>query len=213
MPLKKIYLVRHGETKYNKLKIVQGRGVDAPLNEVGLSQARMFYQAYKDVLFDKIYISSLKRTHESVQYFIDSRVPYEAEEGLDEISWGDHEGAEASAERNSYLKNTIQEWNKGNTSLKIEGGESPNDVAERQIPVIKKILMAPDEVILICMHGRSMRVLLCQLLNLPLNHMDGFNHNNLGLYILNYSSGKFAVEQTNLTSHLQDMPDTTVLNK
>jgi len=213
MPLKKIYLVRHGETKYNKLKIVQGRGIDAPLNKVGLNQAEMFYNAYKDVSFDKIYISSLKRTYESVQSFIDSGISYQTEEGLDEISWGDHEGAEASAERNSYLRNTILKWNKGSTSLKIEGGESPQDVAERQIPVIQKITSAPDQVILICMHGRSMRVLLCQLLNLPLHHMDKFDHNNLGLYILNYNTDRFTIEQTNLTDHFQNNPAVTVLKK
>ena len=213
MPLKKIYLVRHGQTKYNKLKVVQGRGIDAPINDEGTEQARRFYQGYKDIAFDKIYISSMKRTYESVAQFIKDGIPYTAESGFDEISWGDHEGAEASAERNAYLRSTIQQWNAGNTSLKIEGGESPEDVAERQKPVIDKIILADEELILICMHGRAMRILLCLLLKLPLVHMDDFEHNNLGLYILNCENGRITIEQSNSTDHFMDSKRSTALKK
>ena len=145
--------------------------------------------------------------------FIDDGIPYVAEEGFDEISWGDHEGAEASAERNAYLRSTIEEWNSGNTSLKIEGGESPEDVAERQKPVIDKILRAEEELILICMHGRAMRILLCQLLELPLINMDDFEHYNLSLYVLNYKGNKFIIEQSNSTSHFQDNTSGSILKE
>ncbi len=210
MPLKKIYLVRHGETKYNKLQVVQGRGIDAPLNDVGINQANMFYQVHKEISFDKIYISSMKRTYESVQSFIEDGIPYSVEDGFDEISWGDHEGAEASADRNIYLRNTIEAWNTGNTSLRIGGGESPKDVLARQIPVVEKILASPEELLLICMHGRAMRILLCQLLELPLVHMDDFSHDNLGLYILTYDNGKFIIEQSNATDYFVDKEYRTV---
>jgi len=39
-----------------------------------------------------------------------------------------------------------------------------------------------EETILICMHGRAMRVLLCHLQGLDLKLMDQFPHQNLGLY-------------------------------
>ena len=37
---KKIYIVRHGQTEFNKQSIVQGSGVDTELNEKGKWQAR-----------------------------------------------------------------------------------------------------------------------------------------------------------------------------
>jgi len=40
---KTIYFIRHGETEYNKLGIVQGSGVDSELNENGRAQAQAFY--------------------------------------------------------------------------------------------------------------------------------------------------------------------------
>ena len=202
MPLKKIYLVRHGQTKFNQQGVVQGRGIDAPLNETGIRQAEMFYQAYKNISFEKVYTSSLKRTHESVQQFIKDGIEHEEYEGFDEISWGLHEGAEASEERNVYFRDIIAQWTQGKTHIKIEGGESPEDVAERQMLVINKILGSSEDVILVCMHGRAIRILLCKLLDYPLSEMDKFAHANLGLYVLDYTDGVFNINLENSTRHL-----------
>ena len=202
MPLKKIYLVRHGQTKFNQLGVVQGRGIDASLNETGSQQAEKFYQAYKNTSFEKVYTSSLKRTHETVKSFISDGIPHEAYDGLDEISWGHHEGAEASEERNEYFRQIISQWNKGHTAVKIGGGESPEDVADRMMPVIEKIVGSSEEVILVCMHGRAIRILLCKLLDYPLSKMDSFAHANLGLYVIEYDAGNFKIHLENSTEHL-----------
>jgi broad specificity phosphatase PhoE len=204
LPLKKIYLVRHGQTKFNQLGVVQGRGIDASLNETGIRQAEMFYQAYKNISFEKVYTSSLKRTHESVQQFISDGIEHEQYTGFDEISWGHHEGAEASEERNVYFRNIVAQWNQGKTHIKIEGGESPEDVAERQMLVIDRILGSSEDVILVCMHGRAIRILLCKLLDYPLSEMDNFAHSNLGLYVLDYTDGVFNIKLENSTGHLVD---------
>ena len=59
---KTIYLIRHGETDYNRRGVVQGSGIDSDLNEMGRAQAMAFFQAYQHVPFAKLYISGLK-TH------------------------------------------------------------------------------------------------------------------------------------------------------
>jgi probable phosphoglycerate mutase len=41
-PIKDIYLIRHGETDYNRMGVVQGSGIDADLNELGQRQAQAF---------------------------------------------------------------------------------------------------------------------------------------------------------------------------
>ena len=90
--MKKLYIIRHGETEYNKLGMVQGSGIDAPLNETGELQAEAFYQAYHHIPFQKIYTSNLGRTQQTVQKFIDQGIPYEALADMREISWGSQEG-------------------------------------------------------------------------------------------------------------------------
>jgi len=203
---KKIYLVRHGQTDFNLKGIVQGSGVNSPLNEKGRAQSLGFYSMYKDIAFDKIYTSVLQRSIESVQRFIDQGIPHEAYAGLNEISWGSREGQVITPEEDAYYHWVLKQWQEGNTSMPIEGGESPEAVALRQKPVLDRIVASEDEhTILICMHGRAIRILLCQMLNYPLKSMDMFEHENLCLYLLNYTGSMFSIEKYNNTAHLKNL--------
>lgn len=201
---KKIYVVRHGQTDFNLNNIVQGSGVDSDLNTRGQEQALAFYRAYRQVPFDKVYTSALKRTRQSVQRFIDDGLPVESLAGLNEISWGTKEGYRITPEEDEYYHHMLRQWQLGDTSLRIEGGESPDDVVKRMKPAIDHIMSRDDEkTVLVCMHGRAIRILLCVLLNYPLRSMDNFEHENLCLYQLHYNGSFFTVERHNDTAHLR----------
>ena len=105
--IKKIFITRHGQTEYNKRGIVQGSGVDSDLNETGRAQARAFYEAFKVYPFDKLYVSALKRTQQSMKGFIDSGLPFEVLPELNEISWGVREGVPVDEEGSRYYQNMI----------------------------------------------------------------------------------------------------------
>ncbi|MFN8356957.1 MAG: histidine phosphatase family protein [Spirosomataceae bacterium] len=207
---KTIYLIRHGETEYNRKGIVQGSGVDADLNDLGRAQANSFYEFYKHIKFDKVYISKLKRTYQSVQNFLEvEHLPYEAYAGLNEISWGIKEGKMPNYLDDQYYKDLIHNWRTGNVTMPTEQGESPMDVRLRQMPVIDVIISRPEEqTILMCMHGRAIRILLTTLLEKPLSEMDTFDHQNLCLYVLtyHYDENKFTLETQNDTTHLLLLP-------
>jgi len=200
---KKIYIIRHGQTDYNLQRIVQGRGIDASLNNNGKIQAQSFFNHYKNEGFEVVYTSQLKRTTESVSSFIDTGLTHIKLEGLDEISWGVYEGVEANYEDKLFFKELTTKWAQGDTSLAIEEGESPNEVALRQHQVIELIKNGNEEKILICMHGRALRIFLTQLLNIPIASMDQFEHHNLCLYIVNYNNGQFNLVVENDTAHLK----------
>ena len=201
---KKIYIVRHGQTDFNLQNIVQGSGVDSSLNPRGLAQARAFFDHYKDVPFDKIYTSTLKRTKETVQQFLDLGIPTEALAGLNEISWGNKEGYKITPDEDQYYHYMLKQWQLGNTALRIEGGESPDDVVVRMKPAVDHIMSKTEEqTVLVCMHGRAIRILLCILMNYPLKSMDMFEHENLCLYLLDYSEGTFTIRLHNDISHLR----------
>lgn len=202
---KTLYIVRHGQTDLNKQGIVQGRGRDTDLNAEGRMQAQQFYNAYKSVPFDKIYISELKRTQQSIQPFIDLGLPYEKLAGLDELAWGIHEGQAASPELKAEFLHVMRDWVAGNLDVKFEGGESPNEVKVRQLEALEIIMSHPEEkTILICMHGRAMRLLLCILTGVPLTQMDSFPHQNLVLYKLIYDGSKFEIVDFNNALHLKN---------
>ena len=62
----KIYLMRHGETKWNKRSKLQGQ-VDIPLAPKGIEQAEMTSEGMKDIPFDHIFSSPLKRAYKTAQ--------------------------------------------------------------------------------------------------------------------------------------------------
>ncbi len=204
MLTKKIYLVRHGQTDYNLKGVVQGSGIDAPLNWNGHKQAKAFYEYYKNVPFEKVFYTGLQRTKQSVQGFIDLGLPHEAVPQLNEISWGRYEGVPMTHEENHYYTGMLEKWASGDLDYAIEGGESPNLVAKRLEKGIKHILSQPEQTILICMHGRAMRILLSLLLGYDLRYMDVFLHQNLGMYLLHQNEmGLFRIEKYNCGEHLR----------
>ncbi|MDW3191406.1 MAG: histidine phosphatase family protein [Cytophagales bacterium] len=201
---KRIFIVRHGETDYNRQGMVQGRGIDAPLNAFGLSQAKSFYSHYKHEHFDHVYVSELQRTYQSVEGFINDGLPYTRLAGLDEISWGSQEGVKFSESTLTDYQATVEQWKQGELDVAVGGGESPNQVMQRQKIAIKHILSNHQEKqILICMHGRAIRILVSWLLGHDLSLMDQFPHHNLGLYQLFYTGNMFQIEKVNETNHLQ----------
>jgi probable phosphoglycerate mutase len=204
--LKHIYLIRHGQTSYNQQSVIQGSGIDSDLNELGLLQAKAFFEAYKDVPFDAVYTSKLKRTVQSVQNFIDAGIKHEAHTALNEISWGAKEGQPIlPIEEDPFFAKMLDEWRKGNTHYSAFGGESPDQVATRQQAFLDQLFsptMAHEKHVLVCMHGRAMRVLLCKLLNYSLGEMDTFEHGNLCLYHLVYTGSMVNILKHNEQSHL-----------
>ena len=201
---KKLYIIRHGETDLNKNGIVQGRGVDSDLNETGRSQGEAFFKMYKNIPFDKIYTSKLKRTHQTVDNFIKKGVAWEQLAGLDELAWGKYEGMPSTPELREDFKKLIEAWSLGHFDVKVDGGESPNEVYIRQAGAMKHILEQNNETtILICMHGRAIRLLMCLLMKRSLDKMDEYPHQNTSLYILDYDGENFNIDTFNSLTHLQ----------
>ena len=47
----RLYIIRHAETEYNRKGIIQGSEVDSDINDKGDTQAKSFYEYYKDLNF------------------------------------------------------------------------------------------------------------------------------------------------------------------
>lgn len=181
---KTIYIIRHGQTDFNQRGIVQGSGVDTNLNEKGRKQAEAFFNSYKNIPFQKVYMSSLKRTHQTVDFFKQTQVPFEILPELNEINWGILEGKVQDQATHELFVKQLNRWREGFLNETVEGGETPLTMFERQKIGLQKIELENLSPVLICMHGRAMRGFLCLLTNTPLAQMDDFPHNNVCLYVL-----------------------------
>lgn len=196
----KLYIIRHAETEYNRKGIIQGSEVDSDINDVGESQANSFYEYYKNINFDKIYVSDLKRTFQTIRRFTEKGSSYEKLKEFNEISWGVNQGKSDDLEDYARL---IDTWLAGNLDNKFEEGESPNEMSVRLVKGFNKVLDDDHDTVLLCIHGRALRILLSKIIDNDLTKMDKYVHSNTGLYILEYKNGKYEILGSNLRNHLE----------
>lgn len=204
MSLTKIFVVRHGETEYNRTGRMQGRGIDIPLNKTGRLQARAISDYLKDQSIDHIFSSSLMRSMETAEIIAWSlRMKYVACPELDEMDFGKFEG-KLSEEIDTELHQVHQIWQKGNTDLVIEEGESPQMVLDRAKSRTDTIFREYEgSTLLMVLHGRLIRILLTSWLGYDLSDMHRIKHSNGALYHLKKNEKTFEVGYLHKTDHLE----------
>lgn len=87
-----IYFTRHGETKWNVEKRLQGR-LNSDLTENGVQNAKLLGQRLANIDFEAVIVSPSKRTVDTAMLIIGERaLPYKTDERLMEINLGHWEG-------------------------------------------------------------------------------------------------------------------------
>lgn len=197
-----IYIIRHGETDYNKQHIIQGSGIDSDLNETGINQGLAFFEKYKSENFSTVLTSKLKRTHQTVEPFLKSAVIWEQHSTINEISWGIEEGKKPNPKsRNEYRKIRMA-WESDDLNAKITGGESAHELGVRVAEFVEELKTRTEEKILVCCHGRTLRALICLMKGEPLQNMNNYKHQNTCLYKAIRKNNTFVFELENDVSHL-----------
>jgi len=199
---KEIYFIRHGETEYNRLKIVQGSGVDSDLNDQGRIQAQLFYESYKEIDFNLIITSTLKRTHQTVSPFLKLDIPHLIDDKINEINWGIHEGKKSTDNMILAYKNLIQAWGRDELDHALEQGESARQLLDRVNLFLNELKIRSEKKILICSHGRTLRCLMAAINNEPMSQMEKYSHANTGLFKVLQINQNWRVEALNNTLHL-----------
>lgn len=88
-----IYLMRHGETEWNKEGRLQGQS-DIPLNELGLELAEKTAVGLRDIRFDAAFSSPLQRALATAETIVgDRKLPVVTDDRLKEMHFGANEGA------------------------------------------------------------------------------------------------------------------------
>ena len=155
-----IYLVRHGQTAFNRERRIQGH-VDSPLTELGVRQAMAVGGLLRDLIPDldgwRLISSPLGRAHATAE-LIAARLgglPIELDDRLKEMSWGPHDGrlrADLEAENPETFGKTGWAFDAGS-------GESYEAVAARIGDWLADLPPEPERRIIAVSHGISGRVL------------------------------------------------------
>lgn len=83
----KLYVIRHGETENNVLRLVQGRN-DSPLTENGIKKAELLKKEIDGKKIDVVISSPLKRAVDTAKILIGDKLPINIDSRLIERSWG-----------------------------------------------------------------------------------------------------------------------------
>ena len=167
----KLYLVRHGETEWNKLGRFQGQN-DNSLNELGLAQARDTARAAISWKPTALYSSPLCRTMRVAEEI--SRLaglPVAPDPRLKELDLGELEGVTGEEMRTVWPK-VYDTWRNDPEAVVMPGGESLVQLQERTWQAFQSLEDAHNQgdAIIMVSHNFAIRALCGKLLGLPLSH-------------------------------------------
>ena len=198
----KIFLIRHGETEWNKTNRLQGNS-DVNLSAEGIEQAKLLAEHAPFHAIDAIYSSDLSRALTTAKILAAKfHMPVIEERGLRETNFGDWEGR--------YISELIEEFPNdfGNFFTKPDKIKPPN--GETFLESQARVMNALDEIIAehenqsiaVVSHGAAIRLIICAALDIRIRKMWSISQFNTALNVLTYDEGFFRVELLNSTLHL-----------
>lgn len=160
MSVKKVFLIRHGETDYNRDGRLQG-AMPVPLNDHGRLQAQALGLHLKRHSIDAIYTSPLPRAYETAELMAQIlNVPLLDDTRLQEIGFGQFEGLPYTKIKVQYA-NEYRMWNSGDMLYAVPGGEARRSVQLRMTEAWDDVTTRNDfETIALVSHGAAIKILL-----------------------------------------------------
>lgn len=189
------YMVRHGETLFNKKHLMQG-WCDSPLTSEGIQMAKDLGIRLRDVDFQAVYSSSSERAWDTAEYIMQEHVhprSVEVRKEWKEINFGVMEG------ENEYIGRVSRQEHHREHGWIQEGGESMEMVLDRVMKMFNEIIEKVQEGnVLIVTHGV---VIMSLLRTWKPGYMEqaqeGFRIKNCSVMKVQYEHGTFSITEVN----------------
>jgi alpha-ribazole phosphatase len=200
--LSRILLVRHGVTEFNASDRFLGR-TDISLNEVGKKQAEQLKDRLTPEKIDAVYTSTLRRARQTAEIIAAGhKVKVMADEKLCECNFGDIEGLTFEEIKKKYPV-LAQELIDRKTGA-FPGGETIKQLNERVQTFLKRLKKHKSgETLLIVAHGGPIRLIICNLLGVRLEHWVQIRVDHASLSIVETYPKTAILNLLNDTSHLK----------
>lgn len=199
-----LYVIRHGETDYNRNGRYQGQS-DVPLNGEGRSQCRALAARMSAIPLDVVYTSDLSRAQECARMIAgDHTVVLDTR--LREVNVGRCTGltvAEIAAREPDYYAAMKADPD----STPFPGGESAHDVKQRTLEVFAAIRARyPQGQVAVVTHGGVIKLLVGEVLGLPMSERHRMVLENCGLTLIEWGNDVRRLRSLNDTGHLATPP-------
>lgn len=192
-----IYIVRHGQTEWNKLKRFQG-SADIELSDDGRELARISGQRLADTHFDRVYSSPLKRAVETAQLFCGQRsINIKTDERLRELNFGRCEGQLYDDLVNNPALTFKHFFTQPELYIPDETAETIEHLIERASDFMKHTiepLYSDCERVMIVAHGALNKALMCHVKGHGVKKLwSGGLQKNCNVIILDFDGANYKV--------------------
>lgn len=200
----RLFLVRHGETDYNRQGLALGRA-DVPLNEQGRRQALLLAQALAGEPVRAVYSSPLRRCLDTAQE-IGRRhgLPVEPLPAVIEMDIGEAEGLTYAQVRERF-PDLLQRWlGPDPTAATMPGGEGLVAVQERAWQAIQALAQRHlQDTVVVVTHNFVILSILTRALGMPLSSFRRLRHEVGAISLLEIEGEVMTLVRLNDTCHLR----------
>ena len=197
-----IYIVRHGETQWNKEEVFRGRK-DVPLNETGRKQAEQAGAYFRGIPVKRIISSPLARAVETAAGISAATgVPVERMEELTDINFGIWEGLPLKEVEERY-PDAFALWGISPDKVQIADGETLAEVRERISRGLARTAGLAGAVVVVT-HRAICKILVLSLLRMGNEHFWAMKYDPGSITLLEGNGAHFTLVFSNDTCHQRD---------
>jgi broad specificity phosphatase PhoE len=200
---RRFFLIRHGETEFNRLGVFRGR-FEVDLNDRGRKQAEEIGEALRGEGIEIVYTSPLGRAVETAEIVGNVLgLSCEISEAFNNIALGKWQGVPKDEIKREYP----EEWKLWTTEperLKIPDGETVEDVRLRSFDGLMQILKERDATFAVVTHRSVIKTLGASILKVPPPYFWKFYIDNAAFSVFEHSLSGFTLLSWNSNAHLSD---------
>jgi len=202
-----IYLVRHGQTAWNREEIFRGR-TDVPLDETGLRQAELTADYFRDMEITAVYSSPLARAWQTAEKIaVLHSLEVQPLEGIIDMSFGNWEGhAHLEIKKNDSERYRL--WREEPHRVRLPGGESLEEVRVRAINAVEEVIQKHlGKILVLVSHRVINKILICCILGIDNSHFWQIGQDTTAINLIQYKNGKYILSLLNETCHLKRLKE------
>lgn len=166
--IKKLYLIRHGQSMQNKVANCFSGSTDVSISEKGKQQAAELAAFFHDIAIEEVYTSKLIRAIQTAQIIFGEERPLIQVEALREADFGEYEGKTFEPDDPDPV---YQAWRHAADTLTFPGGDNMCERMEAYYEAVQKLMHETTaEHIAIVSHRTSIRLFTAKVMGLPIQN-------------------------------------------
>jgi broad specificity phosphatase PhoE len=199
----RFFLIRHGETEFNRLGIFRGR-YEVDLNDRGRRQAGEIGAVLESEGIDFIFTSPLSRAVETAEIVSRSiGVEYRIDEAFNNISLGEWQGVEKKKIQHDFPEEW-KLWTTNPENLLIPGGETVEQVRQRSFARLVEITGEGGTTFAVVTHRSVIKTLAASILGVSPPYFWKFYIDNAAYSVFGYDDAGFTLLSWNNNNHLSE---------